>query len=443
MTDQLSVDVSTNGSAEPTAETRELLRLAVGATFGTHDDGLAQRLVHYTAGELRYDKHRDQFYNWDGRRFNPSTHGDLVKITRGITDLVLREAQTLSDEGDGETPRVRHLKFAIKSKSRDRMAAMIELAKGFPELWISGEELDPDPYKLNFLNCTVDVRTWRTYPHDPADLITKLIPHGYAPDAVAPRWQQLLARVFRDAALRDDQLLPFVERLLGYAALGGNEEQLIVFNGGPEGCGKSKVIEIAAEVLGSDYTHKSKPDLISRKSRGHHDSERLSIEGTHLVYISETSSVFNLDEQGVKELTGDRRVTTRELYKGRERNAAVTWLIWLTVNAFPNVLEWDGALRRRVVCLPAGPTVPPAERDPALDQHILREEAEGVLAALVRGARSWYVELERSKALEGVETTGLPLPPSVLEANATYAREQDHIGQFIAENLQLSTRTRC
>ena len=57
---------------------------------------------------------------------------------------------------------------------------MIELAKS--EVPVSPDELDADPWLLNVLNGTIDLRTGELREHRREDLITKLAPVDYDPD---------------------------------------------------------------------------------------------------------------------------------------------------------------------------------------------------------------------------------------------------------------------
>lgn len=407
-----------------------------GARLPLNDDGNALRVKHYLGDRLRYAKATRQWFNWDDRRWNRATDADMIQAGRAVAHYVDSETATLSADDERDP----HRKHAMRSHSVERIKAMISLARGDADLWHDEEDFDPDPYLANVTNGTVDVRTGELRPHDPTNWITGLIPLRFDPSADAPNFRKLVERTFQDAS-RDGETIHFVHKLLGYAALvGRNVEQIIIFVIGDENCGKSKVLEIPAEVIGPDYAHKSKTDLISRKRGGHHDSERFSIIGKRFVTISETSSLFNLDESTVKELTGDRRVAARQLHQHSELNPLVTWTIALASNDFPNVLEWDGAIKRRMIAVPAGPSLAGHEVVKDLDDCIIGGEAEGVLAWLVAGAHDWYREWQAARHRDGEDRTGLAKPPSVELFTERYAQSQDHASVFISECVVLDAR---
>src|SRR5206468_2052699 len=85
--------------------------------------------------------------------------------------------------------------FARKSEAAERRLAMVKLAKyetGIPVLPI---ELDADPWLLNVMNGTLNLRTGALCPHRRADLITTLAPVAFDPSAHAPRWETFLREV--------------------------------------------------------------------------------------------------------------------------------------------------------------------------------------------------------------------------------------------------------
>ena len=404
-----------------------------GSRFERNDPGNANRLGLYFGEHLRYIKRLDAWRNWDGRRWNPSTKADLMRIARQVVTNTFIEV-TVSEEDQ----RAAHSQHANRSAAKSRMDNMMQVAIGDDKFWRDLNDFDHNPYLVNFLNGTVDIRNDKNTdvrPHDPLDYITQLVPHKYNPEAKAPEWEKLVARVVQTANA-DKGTLRFLQKALGYSILGGNMEHMIFFLTGSERCGKSKILEIIRALITDEYSHISKPDLISKKKNGHHDSEMYSIIGKRFVCISEVSGSFNLDESQVKSLTGESVQTARKLRDASELQVPMTWTIWLSTNDNPSVQAWDGAIAERVVVIPCGPTVPPEERIPDLDQRIIHQEAEGVLAWLIEGARMWYRDQQEAVSMKGMASTGLAKPPSVLEAGSSYAVDSDYIAAFIEDHIE-------
>ncbi|OFW55805.1 MAG: hypothetical protein A2Y75_05155 [Candidatus Solincola sediminis] len=434
--------------SEPTPEELlnvQLLTRAVEAhTLPRNDDGGGQRVVVYFGDRLRYVKEQKEWRFWDGKRWCLATQADLMWVARRVARSIFREGELFEDDQD----RAQHAAYARGTSSLSRMDAMIKVACGDERLWAAAKSFDADPFILNFLNGTYDLRTDTLRPHNPDDLNTHLIPHNYVRDAPAPLWEGLIHRVVAgaDGTVTDvgqpiargvgHEVYDFVQLALGYSALGTNSEHVIFFFQGDTRCGKSKLLEIAHHALGGDYAHQSNQDLIAKKRLGHHSSETFSLIGRHFIAISETPTTFALDENRVKSLTGDSMQTVYQLYSGTERVVPTTWTICLATNNPPNVEDWDGAIRERIVVIPCGPTVPSEERVQNLDALIKETETEGVLAWLVRGAHAWYTYATSTQDAGGHELRGgLRLPDSVHRAMDTFAFDNDHIGAFIEDVL--------
>jgi putative DNA primase/helicase len=82
-------------------------------------------------------------------------------------------------------------------------------------------DIDLSPWLLNTLNGTLDLHTGQLQPHDPADMLTKLVQANYDADAQCPIWLAFLARVQPDPAIRT-----FLQRSIGYSPTGLVSEQL-------------------------------------------------------------------------------------------------------------------------------------------------------------------------------------------------------------------------
>jgi putative DNA primase/helicase len=62
------------------------------------------------------------------------------------------------------------------------------------------DALDGDPWLLNVENGTLDLRTGELRDHEREDLITKLAPVEFDPEAEAPTWDAFIERVLPSEA---------------------------------------------------------------------------------------------------------------------------------------------------------------------------------------------------------------------------------------------------
>lgn len=389
--------------------------------FPLTDFGLVRRFVHQWGQHVQYDPDRDEMYLWDGRRFA------LQQTDERIMALVKKVVLTLDDEvarelDDARRDRLR--KFAVASQAQARISAVARGIRSEKDIWVDAGTYDCQPYLVNLLNGTIDLRTGELREHRTSDGLTKLIAVSYNPQAFSPGFEKLIDRTTANDPTHDTA--EFLRMSLGYMALvGANPEQRFFMLLGPKATGKSQLIEILIQVLGTDYAIASQPKLITRQRFGHHDAEMYALKGMRFVGISETEAAMDLDEARSKSLVGSAVQNVRRLHH-QEEQIATTWTILVGTNEAPNIEKWDEALKRRFIVIPSGPSLEEWEKDLHLADCILRDEREGVIASLVRGAHRWWTLQQR----EGSAYSRLPA--AVVAATGQLEADNDHVAEFVS-----------
>ncbi|HEX8913557.1 MAG TPA: phage/plasmid primase, P4 family, partial [Humisphaera sp.] len=294
---------------------------------------------------------------------------------------------------------------------RERITAMTELAK--PYLAVTAAQLDADPLLLNCPNGTVDLRTCTLRPHRRADYITKCCAAAYDPAAPRPTFDRFCARVFRT----HPELVPFVQKALGYAATGLVTEQVMFFFHGAGANGKTTLLDAACRALG-DYAGKVDRDLLAASDRQGHPTNVADLQGMRVAVCSETNEGVRYDEAKMKDLVGETRLKARFMRCDFFEFEA-THKIFTYSNHRPLVRGTDHGFWRRMRLVPFVETIGEDEKDTALPDK-LRAEWAGVLAWIVEGCRRWRAE-------------GLGVPAEVARATGDYRREMDSIGLFLDE----------
>ncbi|WP_144800884.1 phage/plasmid primase, P4 family [Curtobacterium sp. BH-2-1-1] len=385
------------------------------------DLGLIRRYVRDWGNVTQYDPDTDSLFVWDGKRFalqrtDERTMALAKRVVLSLDDEVAREPD------DARRDRLR--KFAVAAQAQSRVAAVARGIKSEPDVWVDSRKYDQHAYLVNFLNGTLDIRTGELRPHDPNDGLTKLIPVRYDPKAFSPGFEGLIDRTTANDPTHDTA--EFLRMALGYMCLvGANPEQRFFVLLGPKATGKSQLIEILIHILGGDYAYASQPKLITRQRFGHHDSEMYALKGMRFVGISETEAAMDLDEARFKSLSGSAIQNVRRLY-GQEEQVTTTWTVLVGTNEAPNIEKWDDAIKRRLIVIPSGPSLDDSEKDLHLADRILRDEAEGVVASLVRGAHRWWTLHQR----EGSAFTRLPA--AVVAATSNFEQNNDHVADFVS-----------
>lgn len=370
------------------------------------DVGNAARFALQHGKDVRFCYATDKWFVWDGVRWRPDDVGRAIRLAKNTALSVFDEAK----QAETEEARKALSDHAVRSQRRDRIAAMLELAK--PELAIRPGQFDRDPWALNTKSGILDLRTGELRPHDRAVWMTKIAPVNYQRDAECKLWLTFLDRIFKS----NEAQIEFVQRLLGYSLSGDIGLQLLPIFHGEGGNGKNVLLDTVCGIMG-DYATKASPDLLV-SNRQDHPTGIADLMGRRLVVASETEEAARLKLQLVKELTGDARLKARFMRQDFFEFAR-TFKTVLVTNNKPRVRENTEAAWRRIRLVPFDVVIPPAERDTEL-LHKLRKEWPGILAWLVRGCVAYCRH-------------GLSEPSSVTVATSNYRRESDTISQFIDE----------
>jgi len=369
------------------------------------DLGNSERLVERHGRDLGYVHPWGRFLVYDGTRWRVDDSGAVRRMAKDTVRSIYGEATDAADEA-GRKAIAQH---AIRSEARNRIDAMIDLGKD--EVPVAPKQLDADPWKLNVLNGTIDLKTGELLPHSRADLITKLAPVEYDPDAKAPVFEGFLEAVLPSEALRK-----FVQRAIGYSLTGDISEQSLFFLHGSGANGKTTLMNVVLGLTG-EYGKQAAPDLLVAK-RGSHPTELADLFGARYIASTEVEDGARFAESLVKQLTGGDRITARRM---RENfwEFYPTHKLWLSANHKPSVKGTDHAIWRRIKTIPFEVTIPKAEQDPRLPE-LLGEELPGILAWAVRGCLEW-------------QRGGLGEPEEVTQATESYRAEQDVLAAFIEE----------
>jgi putative DNA primase/helicase len=377
----------------------------IAQRFNNTDLGNSQRLIAHHGQDLRYCYPWYSWVVWDGSRWVPDNRGEVHRRAKGTVSGIYREAAAAQDE---ET-RKAIAKHAVRSEGEGKIKAMIELAKS--EVPVTPDELDAGPWLLNCENGTIDLRTGELCEHRREDLITKLAPLEYDPDAEAPTWRSVLERVLPDREIR-----AFFKRLCGYALTGDTSEHILPMLYGTGANGKSTVLNALLDTLG-DYGTQAAPDLLITKKNSH-PTELADLFGMRFVASIEVEDGRRLAESLVKQLTGGDRIKARKMRQDFWEFAP-THKVLMAVNHKPTVRGTDNAIWRRISLIPFTETIPPEEQDKKLPEKLC-EERPGILAWAVEGCLEWQRE-------------GLQAPEEVRRATGEYRAEMDVLGAFLKE----------
>jgi putative DNA primase/helicase len=303
---------------------------AAGTPYACTDLGNAERFAFMHRDSVRFDAARRVWLVWDGRRWKPDAALEVNALAAETARAIRLEAAAVpTDSEQGRKTAENVFKHAMRSEARDRLAAMLDVARAQPGLAVSPSELDRDSFLLNCENGTLDLRTGTPKPHDRQDLLTRLSPVAYEPGKCDPRFDAFI----QDATGGDADLRRFIQKLCGYLLTGDTREEKAFFWYGGTGTGKSTLLEGMRAVLG-DYARTINPAMLCKQTNtnsGAATPELAALHGCRLAAGSELESGQQLGEAFMKSLTGGEGITARHLY-GAQFEFMPTFKIVLAVN---------------------------------------------------------------------------------------------------------------
>lgn len=391
---------------------KTIARLETGDGEPIHltDLGNARRLVGLFGDRIRYCAPWRRWLIWDGTRWREDATEEIYRLAKKVPQSIRREAAKERNE-----ERAKQLfAWAIQSESKKRIEATIALARSEPGVPVEPSDLNRDPWLLNVSNGTIDLMTGRLRPHQQGDLITKIAPVAFDPQAKCEKWEAVLMRVLGC----DWDLIGFVRRALGYALSGNVGEHAIFFLFGTGRNGKSTVLDTVLALLG-DYACTVDAGLITAKQHADHPTGLTDLDGCRFVPTIEVEDGKRLAEALVKKLTGGDRIKARRMHKDNYEFYP-THKIFLAANHEPEIKGTDEGIWSRIKMIPFRVFIPPEERVKDLDKKLVTAEGPGILAWLVRGCLEW-------------QRIGLADPRVITEATAGYRAEQNVLGRFFEE----------
>lgn len=353
--------------------------------------------------------------HWDKRRWAIDREEKVLELSKKAARQWTQQAAQSHDD------RERRVKTALMFEGASHIKAAIDLAKCDARLVVSSSALDRDPWKLNVLNGTLDLRTGQLTTHNRSDLITKIAPVTYRPNATHPTLNRYLEMIEAQTV----GMPSFLARCFGAALSGDATTETLFLLQGEGGSGKTTLVEAIAAMLG-DYSAKLQFESFCQskhgRSPGAASPDLIPLRGSRMAYASEGDQSARLDAGVVKALTGNEPITARNLYS-EPITFPQTWKLWLVSNFDPKAESEDTGIWRRMMKLQFT-VIPEAQRDPSVKRTLIDDPdaRSALLSWTLTGCADWQAR--------GGGRKGLAPPNAVESATAAYRAKQDTLGDW-------------
>ena len=376
------------------------------------DVGNAARFGHRYGEDLRYVVGMGWFI-WNGSHWRPDGVEKVVEMAKQVAGDIYSEGDLLADPG----ARVAIAQHAKASQNVARIKAMIELAKSLPTLVSQPSALDADDMLIGVANGVIDLRTGKLRPTLRADLITRHSPVVFDAKAKCPRFEQFIGEV----TAASKQLASYLQRVIGYALTGDVREQCLFFMHGSGSNGKSVLLNVIKNLLGSDLAKQTPSEtLMTKRSSQTNDIARL--DGLRVVIANEIDDGTLLSEALVKQMTGGDTMSARFHYREFFDFKPKLKLL-MAGNHKPVIQGRDNGIWRRIRLISFEVTFEAQSQDKTL-QAKLNAELPGILNWAIKGCLAWQKQ-------------GLAAPVAVTQAVEAYKVEMDVISQWMDESCTI------
>lgn len=405
---------ATADEAEPEDMAAEEADSLASCGYGTDLDA-SKRLVELFGVDIRHCAEVG-WLGWDGQRWKAGAEGAVTEWAKQSARAWLMRVANSTSPG-----KAREVSEALKMENVSRINGAVKLAETDPRIRIEHHQLDRDPWLLNVENGTVDLRTGNLRPHERGDLITKVAPVTFDPEA--SHWA--LTRFLETIRANDPEMPGLLQRICGYTLQGGTDAESLFLTQGDGGSGKTTFAEAMAAMLGEYAVKLRFESLCSSKhgrSPGAATPDLVPLRGARMAYASEGDQSARLDSGLVKELTGGEPITVRANYRD-PITINPTWKAFLFSNFDPKSDSEDTGIWRRMVKMEFH-AIPENLRDPTVKTSLVTDPAarSAVLAWAVRGCLDWKAS--------GGGRKGLAIPESVKAATEEYRKKNDTLAEW-------------
>lgn len=489
MINQLAGDYSGQGARADRFE----LTLLERSDLELNDRGNARRLLAAYSPDLLYVFGKG-WGVWDGNRFSFQS-GPLraAEIGARLPDLIQEEIAAVKVREYDEFTLSRRMAQEAKKATGKRYVDLEDVANDLREETIKRlyghlikcgnvdkqvkalkacewqiraeiQDLDSDPWSLVVQNGVIDLKAvkssppiegegsptaaqlaaWRRgwlRPPDRGFRPTKCAGTPFVPAANCPEWEEFIELILPDAMIRR-----CVQRSLGALLFGANVAQVALLLRGGGGNGKSTLIALIGEVLGTrdGYAAPAKVEMFlqtQNQSAGQATPEEVDLPGARAILASEPAVTDILSAKKIKALTGGDLRPARALgmpqFVYRPSRIPV-----IQFNRTPKIKDEDDGTRRRLVFIPLEVNLrnlPPEKRkNPIQVERALKQELPGILNWLLDGFLDFQTRLEA-----GIGTPpGIDPPQAMQDLKDKIMEAADPVGSFIKACAEVDPKGR-
>lgn len=402
------------------AEVERTVRSAYNYSWGAEFQGfssqeLAERFYQMFSKRIRYNATlgKDNWIYLNDDNVWVQGRTAPYKQIHDVQAALKSELTRISDESVKKACR-RAITSLKEPKGKD---ALLKEYRNQVGIGLTFDEMDIDPEHIALKNGqALNTTTCTVVPITPQMYFSQTTNIEYDPKAKAVRWKKFIKEIFPDPEVRTS-----IQTILGYLLLPGNPEQKLILFQGDGANGKSVLLNVLNHIFGDTaVTLQSNIFASSAKSAGftsNHNADLAVARTALLVSTSETQDGDKMNEDVVKMMTGDEKLSARAPFAVKAVTYVPRFTPILATNNLPIVKGSNSAIWRRILVLDFTAHFPEGARDVYLTKKLIAESS---------GIFNWMLE-----GLKEYNTNGLNLSDKIKNAADTYKDENDLLKDFL------------
>jgi putative DNA primase/helicase len=375
------------------------------------DTGNAECFAVECGDSYRYNTTNISWYYWNEVVWKEDKTNS---INIAILSTIRNRQQVISTYATNElSDKARHFNYLVKCEDVRNRKNIKQAAEWLPEFATTIDQYDSDIHLAATENGTLDLKDCSYRESRQEDYLTKQLGTIYDESADCPRFKKFLKEVFDG----DDELIDFMQRVIGYCLTGEISEQKMFILYGFGKNGKSVLLNTIQAMLG-DYAGTASFKTFDTDKQSEQTNDLAMLKGRRFVAMSESAADRRINEPLIKQVTGGDKISCRFLKK-EFFDYLPQFKLFLATNHKPVITQSDFGIWRRIVLIPFTQNFDGRE-EAGLKEKLLNE-LPGILNWAIEGLRKW-----REKGLEH-------LPTAVTEATTKYKEDCDTVGQWLEQ----------
>jgi len=385
------------------------------------DMGNGKRLARLCGHEIAFVRETKAWHVWDGKVWKEDKGEiDVTRKAKAVVKSIFMEAANEPDE-DKATDLV---KWALRSQSKERIDAMIKMARSEGTIAKSVLDFDNDEHLYNCDNGVVDLHTGELLPHDPRHMMSQISHRNFLGVDVdifrSEFWK------FFTWAQPQEEVRSFLHRAFGYSMWGTAREHAIIFLWGADGNNGKGVMLNLLNKLNGDYSKPADFKTFSENHRGGgtggHSDEIAHLHKKRSTFIDETNKGGRINEGLLKMATGGTRLHAS--FKGKTGfDFDPIFTLWFASNHKPKLSDTGKPMRRRLKFVKFLNSVELGKEDAGLPDRLIKDEGDLIFSWMVKGAVEW-------------NKRGLDTPQEISDWTDEYFAGEDYIQHWLNECVE-------